>query len=687
MLSKPFTFHLGAMVLLLLLFICSHVLHPSLANPTIELLHVAGDETKPYLHDEPTRILGKDLLLLTTGEQIKLFPISINENNQIDSLNPQDAILVRPKDFDPRDPDTIDRLGPNSTFTKWIQHKHLTKLNHQLEIHQTSNQSSLANIRQSILPKARLRANSEHLDDHDDDLYSGLSEVGITWNKPSISKVGYFFNDDYCKQQEPGNAAQCLVVFWLDKANRYLRFGSVLLSSSDEIESNESAKSSATTTARIGINSTLWLNEFPPIDLCGQVITDEDLNLSCDVLDLTVEPISQRATIIMSVVNDTERPTPGYVLGLGLTPNEHHLEQISSKSLAYINNYCEDEVKAQSNVAHLNYLSPRWAYYLERSFGSKLMAIDLASGFKGFTATYDPKPTVMRQFSVFDIRSSLPLKMSNSSISISYVTSKSISQPEWPPAMAMAIDRVNSQLFFLLNDYNLYSSDLMGENARYIGQLSQKPAIRSPTAMHVHDGYLFFSDLVKKSLIAYKLPSNMSEQQTSGSNHHIKPTHQVLIVEVPTIYDFRIIDSQRSYEYLASYCRKRHEFEFPFGFVDTTSPQACRRIHRFDYRLESMSCRSRNHCVEYVFIDRADGSIARCHISPEARLVSFVLLIFVLVLTMTTFYYFFLAECASSHKMLPKKLVSSVRKILSRKQRDEMSCNLTPKGGPNKIGV
>lgn len=575
-----------------------------LGTPIASNIHYfAHGHHEGQLHETKTpgvASIWTKFILLTTGEQIKLFPLSFNQNDEVESLNEQDFLLIKPGEFDANDSSTLDRLGRRSPFTKWLQHRHLTRIG-QAQNTLTPAPASVANIRQSILPKNRNKVMSA--EEQDEHLYEEEHQSGFKWQKPIISKVDYFFSDKYCKYQASA-ANKCLVVVWLDRANKFVRFGSIdlsekLLKSSFNHRNTHNAAPGATTAPKRTDNTTLWLHEFPPIDLCRQINATDGNN--CEVFDLVIEKRAEKLVVIMG--NGQRNMVDGQVhanriLTVRLTSNEHHEQQLMSKSIFIFNEDCSRDFVSQ--LMNFNFLTSKWLYYLEKAFGGKVIALDVSSN--GSDLTMSNKAMHTRQMQVFDVRYNLPIEK----VKYALYDRQNFAGQNYPPALAMAMDQANSKLYFLMHDNRLYSSDLIGEDAQYVGQLSAKRVIRSPNAMFVKDGTIYLSDSSRKSLMAYKLPSRADHQDGAVGNT-LRPTYQVLLVEMPTISDFRIIDTSDPDEQFLLPCDNDAKATYA-ELEDDEKLSTCFKSNQIDTHLSANEERSTSYCLGMIFFGRPDGT-------------------------------------------------------------------------------
>ena len=122
------------------------------------------------------------------------------------------------------------------------------------------------------------------------------SKLNFTANgsgRPLISDVGYAFDRRFCNAPKhtllPNN--NCLVIFWLDKRNKLFRYGSFIFTQSNHIELLSSKFNAYGNLKSLSDKNmkTIWLHEFPPIDLCKRADVLGLKILDCELSGMTVD--------------------------------------------------------------------------------------------------------------------------------------------------------------------------------------------------------------------------------------------------------------------------------------------------------------------------------------------------------------------------------------------------------------
>lgn len=550
-------------LVIILLAILSLII--SLPYATVEAAPLENDDIASILDASqpswPDQEATK-FILLTTGLEIKLYPSA-----KVDSDN---YLLIKPRAFN----DT-QHLEPKSAFTKWIHHKTETLSNLKTD--------SGANIRRSILPKNRTK--SMQLEEHEELLFDQQHQSGFKWQKPLITKVDYFYNAKYCDSNESGSDNQCLVVIWLDKNNKFARYGSVILD--DKLNVLQEADNFRAHNA--SSNPSLLLDEFPPIDLCQQIGTaDKD----CEVQDMIVDKHKAKLVVIMSAKNDLGQAHINRVLSLELDSINHYNYQIKSKDVLVINENCS-LTPFESRLANLNLVNSNWLIYLEKSNGGKVMAVDIMPE-QSFN-----RSASARQIQIFDVRYNLPIGMMEKSIFDSKGGRK---ERRWPTPVAMALDRINLKLYFLMEDNRIFNTDLIGNNAQYLGQLPNKPIIRSPNDMQILGDSLLISDSSRRSLVSISLAS-IQNSDADNLLERAKAVNKVLLVELPTIQNFRILTRN---EDMSNSCDGTDSLLLT-DTAQVDREQVCSQLEQLVSHLNFEAIAGKlNHCSEWIFVGRDD---------------------------------------------------------------------------------
>lgn len=438
---------------------------------------------EPELTESPTIISGK-FVILATGNEIKLYPFkqassAANEEHILDS----NYYLIQPRlILDEPCEDTYNRLGENN-LTRWMCSK--SKLLNGTRPHSASI---------SIIPDQQAEAY-----DH-------------RWKEPFITDVDFFFNSSYCAPDHDEQRLQyltttdktdssCLVVVWLDKRNKYVRYGSLDLRTALVEHQDHNQSTSKGNRERI-----LWLQEYPAFNLNYPVCYG---NSPLEVYGMAVEKRRQRLHLAFGSPKNKQWMVISSGFWRKKNAERGWIDDDMRQTSVFNDKLCSDK-RASDDNHHLSLESlnvdpetGHWLFYLDkRKTSSSITALGL-----------NPKYAMTMQVPVRDIQNS-----------------------ENTP-LGIAIDSHRRRLYWLSTARELYECSYAGKEARLIGKLSQKPAIRSIQSMQVLDGILYLSDPIKKSLIAYKLDRN----DTEGEGIDPFATHQVLLVELSNILGFRLI--------------------------------------------------------------------------------------------------------------------------------------------------
>lgn len=483
-------------------------------------------------HQE-TKVLASKFLILTTGNEIKLYPLGLSSQQNKTLTNNGDYYLIRPVDFDVNDSDLPKRLGANSSFTRWLFEREAIRA-----------ARSDGSKRLSILPsRSKPDHSAGNFDDRDDELYQGASG----WRRPWISDVDYFFDSTFCLDQNsednrpagPYTTDSCLVVVWLDKRNKFVRFGSINLNehpiedlTAHHLEAKTSMQSASSSPSTKKRDKVLWLHEFPPIDICNRAgELDIVHSVICDVSELAV----QRARHELHITIYSEKLQIDRILSGQLRPSTIQREQFTDISLMTLR-FCPSAPESRSNSGlknlNIDETSGHWLFYMNRHNPTRIMGLDLSSR---------QSNGLIRRNRMSHFGYALQAVVKDTRFDSSACRHEYTGMKDREPyVLTMTVDR--AKLYWMMDNHEIFSSDLAAANVQLVGKLSAKPLIRSPDVMRMFHDTLFFSDTSRKSIMTYRLNKQPLNQENQLAGSETRPNHQVLLVETPTIYGFRLID-------------------------------------------------------------------------------------------------------------------------------------------------
>lgn len=459
-------------------------------------------------------LLKSKFILLTSGDQIKLYPIKSAQSQQesitADLIDNNNYYIIKPIELNVTDPQVLEYLSDNS-YKQWLIFKSKQKLD--LAEHKSSGKISKA----SILP-----------DTSESDEFYENSASG--WRKPLIIDVDYFVDKNYCIN----STEFCLVVVWLDKNNKIVRYGSIdLMEALKPFESEEGlSKSDAK-------ESVLWLDEFPPIQVYNTIRDSDICKKRCnfDRIELFSMVIDKSRKILHVAFSDGMDSIikPNKILtGVPKTRRQlfdhsRHTQLISQRILSFNKYPPPSNMDENIGLQDLNVdeETADWLFYFDSSQTGKIFALNIDdqwSDKRGFAGDKE----AIQSLAVHNISQAIDAKSKK--------------------ATNYAFDQQNRRMF-LINDANeLLTCGISGEDVELVGKLSQKPAIKSPYSMQVFENTLLISDSIKKSLIGVGLDRHNRKlkdfgRQNSGDNE-FDTTHQVLIVQMNSLYGFRVVDRE-----------------------------------------------------------------------------------------------------------------------------------------------
>lgn len=514
-------------------------------------------------------------ILLTTGEQIKLYPF-VQQN---DSANPTSQTeeqqkktpeltlanvhyIIKPADFDTQQRETLTKLANNS-FTRWITEKAAQR--------QASRSPPPSAKSQQVHGrhgnKASILPGLSGLEDEEATFENSFTSRS-GWQKPWIVDVDYFFSHRFCRQS-PAQLRDhdCLVVVWLDKKNNYVRYGSL-----DLIKNPIEFNNQSTATSRNNDhNKVLWLQEFPPIDVASEAMSPHHGPV-IQVEALVVN--KRRQAVYVSYTSAGKQYYYKNILSGGFRsewPTQSGESQLLNKSIRVFN-ICRDKPDFDSSsIENLDIYDEKsdavWLFYFDKHSGGKIFALMDTQQTSDISDNTDRYQIISRVL-VRDLSSTQGQQPYQEQALFEKLRDTQL-ETLAENATGLAMDPKRHKLYWITQANKLYSCDYNGLNGELIGKLSNKPAIRSPNAMQVFQGTLYISDPIKKSLIAYKLPgqedlssddeldmiySDLREDIGNYSSHdqlndEINPTHKVLLVEMPSLFGFRLVDIDETVRY------------------------------------------------------------------------------------------------------------------------------------------
>lgn len=414
-------------LLLILLLACSSGAYPTNSKPS------SINQDDNFRHksstgrDSPTDSgkpieLSNRFLLMTNGRQLKLYLIEAKNSSIAMSDN---YYLLKPRPFvDSEEMFAI--LGRNS-LSKWLNRANKTK----------STANAAGNKRKSILPtRDELEDQDEHYGNQDND-----------WLQPWITDVDYKVhccNPTRKCFDKSLSGAKCLTIFWLDRRNQFIRWGSINL---NEIPIEDRANLSR--------SKTIFFEEHRPLDF---------RNIDDQPSDYRIESISSISYNSVEVI--------GYSSALG----KFSILRISldGKMLTYKRDYvfdCPTEVASSTDVKKAKNLQ----FYGLRSF---YLTICRGIGRINTSGKIDGRQDL---FGFFEF------SQSQNTITFTF-------------------DNKHDQIYLLDHEGEILSWSFSDPNSKVIGRLPNKFTSGEAFSMELYEKYLLISDPIKKSLLSIKLP-------------------------------------------------------------------------------------------------------------------------------------------------------------------------------------
>lgn len=466
-------------------------------------------------------------ILLTTGDQIKLYPIKLAPNEEQEGLITSDSIdnnnyyIIKPTEFNVSNSKLLEYLS-DSSYEKWLISK--SKQNLYLATGKTPSRITKA----SIIPDT-----SEI--DAPDDIYENNHPSG--WKKPFIIDVDYFVDENYC---DNGSSKFCLVVIWLDKSNKLVRYGSIdLLEALKSFKSKEAGLSKSNVKENI-----LWLNEFPSIQVYKTISDDTNCNqypCHIDGVQLSSMVVDKHRKVLHVAFSDGiqsfKRPnkilTGTLKTWTQIFDRSDHKQLVSQRVLSFNKYSPPSEIDENNGLQNLNVdeLTGDWLFYFDSTEAGKVFALNIDDQWSSKRGLVDAKEAIQSL--------AVDNTMSNTNLSNQDSENKS--------SINFAFDQKNRRIF-LINDANeILSCGISGEDVELVGKLSQKPAIRSSFSMQVFENMLLISDSIKKSLIGISLDKynrKLRDVNKQKSQNEFGITHQVLLVQMTSLYGFRVVERE-----------------------------------------------------------------------------------------------------------------------------------------------
>lgn len=495
--------------------------------------------------------VASKFIILTTGDQIKLYPLASDSDDQL-GLSQNFWYSVKPieSDLTPEKREILTKLD-NKIYTRWLFAKAAAE----------ADAGNKAKRKKSILP-----------DSQGDDEYHNSG-----WLKPKITDVDYFFNMEFCLHDQYVRLADgetnsrlisdndCLVIVWLDNNNSYVRYGSLDLTKNlIELQTESNRKSHQ--------DRVLWLNEFPPIYLHKEsfvrnlAYSDHYIHLKHQAYAMAID---KRRSRLHVAFGDKTTYAADWILSGNIKPIytveqvEEGKYQLENETLLPFN---ECHKTADVDLRHtsiealsVDETSGNWLFYFDKYQGGRIFGLNVEK--------QQQCPSYFRVGDVISTNSTrdetLPLSTIPQALVIDIPLGEWRNQrdqdkpiPLTNDAIGVAMDSESRRFFWLNKAHEVYSCDYTGDDVTLIGKLSLKPVIRSTYSMRIFQDILYISDPIKKSLIAYKLDnpqrstgSNEMQSETNFATTKVQlqqTTHQVLLVEMPTLYGFRFVHTEKS---------------------------------------------------------------------------------------------------------------------------------------------
>lgn len=345
--------------------------------------------------------------------------------------------------------------------------------------------SSIKSTKASILPASR-----------QDNIEYSASKTG--WRQPLIVDVDYFFDRRFCPADDEHVqvASQCLVVVWLDKSNNFVHYGSI----------NMTGILSSLTKPVQQKAKIIELNEFPPFDLLRNTVKRAG-NYSAQAHSMVID--KRRNKLHVAISDGTQSMANKIITGrlrnykqvFGTHRDANSRSSLLEQTLTTFNDQCKTSEGANSTFKNLS---------VDEATGGCLFYLDQHKGGQIFALGSNEYNSHMHALVRGNLASSSDLAGA---------------------ATSMTLDPEGRRLIWFTENNLLYSCNLAGADLKTLGQLSARPVIRSSSTIQLFRDTLFISDPVKRSLLTYDMKTHTST----------KPTHEVLLVDMPAVYGFRLV--------------------------------------------------------------------------------------------------------------------------------------------------
>lgn len=421
-------------------------------------------------------IAPSKLIVLSTGAQLKLYPMSADGQVSANSYYVLEAGFARPKS-----------AQQNGTDQQQQQHS----------------------IPHSII---------------------GSNSADSNGSLRLITRLDTFVDARFCRA-----TCNCLVVVWFDSNERSVHYGSVDLDQMLSTGTNQlsgAANLPVSSRAR-QVDKVLSLTEFAdPIQVCAQS------SLECNVVAMSADKVrlklflvtSEKAQKDDSQIKQTLSVAPLRPMAdAGASSDGGGGGQSAPSSPELVRELEGDEQAIESSELVVDELSGRLFYYLDAS--SEVRALHLSN---------------VRQSNHSTRTERVALNKTRASFARSLAKIASFA---WS---------TSAQKFFWISETTneVYSADASGDNLTRLGSLRTKPLLRSIDRLDVMDATLYLSDSVRKSIVCFELASESgkSASLSNAADGSSNKSHRVLVVEMPTVLDFRALDLSRSQRFEGLSC-------------------------------------------------------------------------------------------------------------------------------------
>lgn len=312
-----------------------------------------------------------------------------------------------------------------------------------------------------------------------------------------ITKMDTFLDARFCRSSL-NSTCYCLVVVWFDASDHSVHYGSVDL---DPILSLGSIRQTDLPVRARQVDKVLSLREFvKPVRLSSE----------SNVIAMTVDKILLRLYLATNETSSDNLRSSQSIWSIALQPVIDTMATPQSTSapelVRELHNF--EQVKESSELI-VDELNGDLLYYLDSS--SKIRVLHL---FNQQSQSVGATGTKLASFT-------------------------------WS---------TRAQRFFAIESATneAISMDVSGDNISRLGSLQSKPQLRSIDRLDIMEKTLYVSDSIRKSIVCFDVASersaksaslsNVNESISIGGNSKSNKSHRVLVVEMPTVLDFRSID-------------------------------------------------------------------------------------------------------------------------------------------------